>query len=542
MKNMRLTKKMFAILALAITVLLVTNAIGIFSLNNVADGLIRKLYTDTYRGAELMLNADRDMYQALVDERSILSAKSGSDVSQDDYKSYLENIQQVTDRVGEAQAMFEKSKSEYEDIRHEQSNRAFFEAFESFNADFASWSASSRALIEAKMASTSRANLEATDDTDDSKFSSAREALNELEEMLSANASVYIGNINSDNARTTWILITIVVLSSVAVVFIGWLVLRFVVNGIKKVAAVTEQIVGGNLQVKPIDVVSRDEIGQLGSSVNAMVESLRQMIRKITEASLSLAAASKQILAGTQGISGSSANQAEQSQTIAALFKELSDATNSVAKSAEGAAELAEQTTVIAKEGAEALQMTMTGMNDLNVSMSHLEKDSSRIGDIIEVIDEIAQQTNLLALNAAIEAARAGDQGRGFAVVADEVRKLAERSMDATKQIASIVQGMQKSAESSVIAVGDSVKQTSDTGRSFERIVQMVNQSSHKVIEIAAASEEQAAQTTDVMFSVESIAATSQEMAAASEEAAATSQSLAKLADELSRLVVVFRI
>ncbi|MFC5469992.1 methyl-accepting chemotaxis protein [Cohnella suwonensis] len=542
MKNMRLTRKMFAVLALAITVLLVTNAIGIFSLNNVADGLIRKLYSDTYRGAELMLNADRDMYQALVDERSILSAKSGEEGSQEDYKSYEENIQQVRDRVGEAQALYESKKADYEELRHEQSKRSFFEAFEAFNADFASWSASSKALIDGKMSQTASGVIAVTAEPDDAKFHSSRAALNELEEMVSANASSYIDNVISDNARTTWILITIVVVASVAVVSIGWLVLRFVVRGIKKVAAVTEQIVSGNLQVEPIEVVSKDEIGQLGSSVNAMVDSLRQMIRKITEASLSLAAASKQIMAGTQGISGSSASQADQSQTIAALFKELSDAINSVARSAEGAAELSEQTTVIAKEGADALRATMGGMNELNDRMSHLEKDSSRIGDIIEVIDEIAQQTNLLALNAAIEAARAGDQGRGFAVVADEVRKLAERSIDATKQIASIVQGMQKSAESSVVAVADSVRQTRETGQSFERIVQMVNQSSGKVVEIAAASEEQAAQTTEVMLSVESIAASSQEMAAASEETAATTQSLAKLAEELNRLVVVFRI
>ncbi|QHT62214.1 hypothetical protein GXP70_21000 [Paenibacillus lycopersici] len=172
--------------------------------------------------------------------------------------------------------------------------------------------------------------------------------------------------------------------------------------------------------------------------------------------------------------------------------------------------------------------------------MALLERDSKKIGDIIEVINEIAEQTNLLALNAAIEAARAGDQGRGFAVVADEARKLAERSGEATKQIATIIKGMQDNAARSVQAVVEGVSQIAQTRQSFDGIRMKVNDTYRMVGEITRSSEDQSGKAYGMMGEIESVASISEQAAAAAEQTAAASQELSALVEKLNESVEMF--
>jgi methyl-accepting chemotaxis protein len=287
---------------------------------------------------------------------------------------------------------------------------------------------------------------------------------------------------------------------------------------------------------------SQDEVGQLASSLNEMIKQFRELIGGIQMSSQNVAAASQQISASTEEISSGSEEQARASEKITNLFKEINMAVRNVAISAEEASELANDTARTASNGGKDVSNSVDSMNRMKEKIGLLEQDSNKIGEIIEVIDDIAEQTNLLALNAAIEAARAGEQGRGFAVVADEVRKLAERSAGATKQITQIIQGMQNNTKESVTAVADSVEKSVQSGKAFDKIIEMVNESADKISEIAAAGQQQSAQTEGVLQAVESIAAASEEAAAASEETAATSQSLAQLADELHNSVSVFKL
>lgn len=343
---------------------------------------------------------------------------------------------------------------------------------------------------------------------------------------------------------TKGILYTTIAVIAIAIiigVMLALWIVRSITTPLKQLIHTTEKIAAGNL-TEEIAIHSKDELGQLSASVNHMVHNLRDLIGGVVSSSHNVASASEQISATTQEIAGRISVQSQSAQNMQELFSELSVAINSAAENAEEAAELATQTTSIAHDGGSIVKNSISSMNQVNLQMTRLEEDSNKIGEIIEVIDDISDQTNLLALNAAIEAARAGEQGRGFAVVADEVRKLAERSGEATKQITAIIKGMQENTHRSVMAVSDGVSQSEETGKAFDRIIEMISKTELKVGEIAAACEEQAAQSNEVMHSIENISAASQEAAAASEETAATSQSLAQLAEGLNESVSVFKI
>ncbi|MFC4598526.1 methyl-accepting chemotaxis protein [Cohnella hongkongensis] len=324
-------------------------------------------------------------------------------------------------------------------------------------------------------------------------------------------------------------------------VLLGLFISGMISTSLNKVVRLVSKVADGDLR-ETCDLDSKDEIGKLGGAVDTMVLKLRATVGTILAHSENLAAASQQISASSEEIAGNNANQANSAQAISELFKDLSAAIHSVAQNTETASDLSGEAIRVAREGGEVIRSSMDSMNAVSDQMSRLEEDSQKIGDIIEVIEDIADQTNLLALNAAIEAARAGDQGRGFAVVADEVRKLAERSTDATKQITVIIKGMQQNTNASVSSVQESVDLSRKTGEAFRNIASMVNDAGTKVEEIAAASEEQAAQASNVLTAVESISAATEEAAAASEETATTAQSLAQMAVELQRSVAIFRV
>lgn len=314
-----------------------------------------------------------------------------------------------------------------------------------------------------------------------------------------------------------------------------------IVRSVKSVMHAATKAAQGDLREEAI-ANSKDEVGVLALAFNEMMGNLRNLIGQTVGSAQSVAAAAQEISATTEEIARGSTDQAESAQTINELVQEMSRAVAAVAANAGSVADLSKRTKLGAEQGGEAIDASVQSMKRLSGQMQLLEQDSQKIGQIIEVIDEIAEQTNLLALNAAIEAARAGDQGRGFAVVADEVRKLAERSGEATKQIASIIKGMQHNTDQSVKAVEEATELSARTGQTFDSIVAMVGETAGQVSEIAAASEQQAAQSEEVMRAVETIAAASQQSAAAAEETASSSNSLAYLSEQLNNNVSIFKV
>ncbi len=238
---------------------------------------------------------------------------------------------------------------------------------------------------------------------------------------------------------------------------------RYLESSVSQILHGVEQFSRGNLTVRLQSVESdkRDEIARLTEGLNQAIANVRTIMRKVRETADSTAQSSNEILSATEKMAHSAAEQARKASAATERIVELTEQMQHGASSARGFANVAQGTVKSSQEGSQRIQEAMAGMGSIAFVVAQsaetirtLGESSNQIGEIVQVINEIADQTNLLALNAAIEAARAGDQGRGFAVVADEVRKLAERTTQATKEIATMIKRIQNDTQQAVATIG----------------------------------------------------------------------------------------
>ena len=311
----------------------------------------------------------------------------------------------------------------------------------------------------------------------------------------------------------------------------------------------------GDLTVK-IDVTSRDESGQMAAAFNRMMEKFHGVVREIHSSVDYLASSSEELSASATQIAGGSQAQASKAAQVSTAAQEMSATITEVARNVSSASEAAMEANRVAVSGGDIVARTIESMNGISrtasessVIISNLGSRSHEIGNIINVIDDIADQTNLLALNAAIEAARAGEQGRGFAVVADEVRKLAEKTMKATKEIGEMISAMQtetgraiSSMESEVSAVNAGARLAGEAGDALKNIIDRVSVVTSMVHNITTALEEQSAATEQIGGDIESVSGVIAETSKSAQRIAAASNEIARLAAGLKQNVEIFKV
>jgi methyl-accepting chemotaxis protein len=291
-------------------------------------------------------------------------------------------------------------------------------------------------------------------------------------------------------------------------------------------------------------------------SINKVGTSLQDALRKVSEAVAATASASSEISSSTEQMAAGAQEQTSQAGEVASAVEEMTKTIMENSKNASIAAETAKQARVSAEQGGKVVGETVDGMkriadvvNKSAETVKELGKSSDQIGEIIGVIDDIADQTNLLALNAAIEAARAGEQGRGFAVVADEVRKLAERTTKATKEIAGMIKKIQadttgavQSMEEGTNEVERGIELADKAGASLKEIVGVSQKVTDMVTQIAAASEEQSSASEEISKNVEAISKVTGETAQGTQQIARAAEDLNRLTENLQRMIADFKL
>ena len=298
-------------------------------------------------------------------------------------------------------------------------------------------------------------------------------------------------------------------------------------RGLDDVVHVLGALAKGDLTQR-IEAEYAGTFGRLKDDSNATAENLSEIVGQIKDAADAINTAAKEISSGNQDLSSRTEEQASSLEETASSMEQLTSTVKQNADNAKQANELASSAQVVAeKAGAVVGQVVGT--------MSAIHQSSSKISDIIGVIDGIAFQTNILALNAAVEAARAGEQGRGFAVVATEVRSLAQRSAAAAREIKGLI-------SDSVEKVETGNKLVDQAGRTMEEVVSSIKRVAKIMTDIAEASREQSAGIEQVSLAVSQMDEVTQQNAALVEEAAAAAESLEEQAQALTQSVSVFRI
>lgn len=291
-------------------------------------------------------------------------------------------------------------------------------------------------------------------------------------------------------------------------------------------ADVAAQIARGDLSTE-IDTKNSGE-NSLMIAMKSMRESLARIVGEVRSGTNMIATATSEISSGIHDLSARTESQASALEETASSMEELTSTVKLNADNARHANQLALSASAVALKGGEVVSQVVETMSSINQS-------SSKIVDIIGVIDGIAFQTNILALNAAVEAARAGEQGRGFAVVATEVRTLAQRSASAAKEIKTLI-------SDSVDKVNAGTKLVDHAGVTMDEIVKSIRHVTDIVVEISAASEEQTAGIEQINHAIMQMDNVTQQNAALVEQSAAASQSLQSQAEALMRVVSAFKL
>lgn len=494
---------------------------------------------------QLLMQADRDLYQALTAERALFVGQLDARERQVLVVEHAENIQQTHDRVLESFTL--------SNTATEQERREFLEllqAWKQITNDIVS-----RADTDDPQAREQQ--LERSFGEGFVAYSNLRNFIDVVGERRLEHVDQFTEAIDEERGFIASRLLLLVVIGTLVALVAAWFLPLVVTVPLRMISDRIQNIAegDGDLTIR-IDIARKDELGELAGHVNRFMGKLQHLISDIRLNTDDVSTSAETLLEVSSSSQKAADEQCHAITMVVAAVNELTVAIQEVARNTGETAQNARNANQITTQGQERIRLAVERVQSLASRISQtaeimvrLESEAKNVTSVIDVIRGIAEQTNLLALNAAIEAARAGEQGRGFAVVADEVRTLASRTQQSTEDIQGMLgqlqSGVQHAVESmnaSTAMTTEAVTSASEAGESLAGIGSAVQNITNMAIQIATAAEEQSTVTAEIdksLVEINQLAMTTSEDATRTANA---SQRLNQLSSSLRQLLGNFRV
>lgn len=494
--NLSLAKKLILPIAVLSILLASLSGVQITTLNSISSDYshINEKYLPAL---QLVLNADRDLYQAQIAERTL--ALGNTDVAFRDM--HKENLDQVASRLNKVAAM---------DISTASQTQA-----KEFLKVFSQWRPKTEALVQqvAERSISVSESTELSTGSLDKEFESIREVLDKLGEMLGEEAANLQKQANEAEASSLATIFTLVAVALAIALVVAFTFPKLITTPIKQLSDVLGQMADGRGDLTArMPKLGNDEIGQMAHNFNRFLSGMQQMIGNIQKVADEVRVASEDLKTNSDSnrrISGENASVIDTVTTanheMGLAIQEVSSNTQQVSEEAKNADQAAKTVSSQFQQAVAEIQSLAANVNCSGDVIQELVAETTNIASVLDVIKGIAEQTNLLALNAAIEAARAGEQGRGFAVVADEVRTLASKTQQSTGDINVMIENLRAGVSRAVETMNESqqkAEKTVEYAMESESNIQNISGSmvsiSDRILQVASAIEEQTSVITTI--------------------------------------------